>query len=79
MNRPAIIFSACFLVLSIVLEIVFRLGYGSLWWSKVPGFYAMLGFISCVALFLGSKWLGKLWLQKKVDYYSDFQREGEDE
>ncbi len=78
MNKPAI-FSACALVLSILLEIVFRLGYGSFWWSKVPGFYAMFGFICCIALILGSKWLGKLWLQKKEHYYSDFQREGGNE
>lgn len=67
------------LVLSIVLDIVFQLGYGSFWWSKVPGFFAIYGFIGCIAIILGSKWLGKFWLQKLEDFYSDFEREGENE
>ena len=78
MSRLAV-FAVGTLVLSIVLDIVFQLGYGAFWWSKVPGFFAVFGFIGCIAIILGSKWMGKSWLQKKEDYYSDFKREGENE
>lgn len=76
MNRLAI-FAVGTLVLSIVLDIVFNLGYGSFWWSKVPGFFAVFGFFGCIAIILGSKLLGKFWLKKKEHYYSDFQGEGD--
>lgn len=39
------------------------------WWDKVTGFSSILGFVSCVIIILGSKWLGKVWLQKEEDYY----------
>lgn len=33
-----------------------------------PGFYAVFGFVSCVAIILVSKLLG-FWLKRKEDYY----------
>jgi uncharacterized membrane protein len=39
------------------------------WWSYVPGFYAIWGFIGCVAIIVISKAAGKLFIQKKEDYY----------
>jgi hypothetical protein len=38
-------------------------------WTHFPGFYAILGFLGCVAIIYLAKWLGHLWLQKKEDYY----------
>ncbi len=38
-------------------------------WDRVPGFSSVFGFISCVLIIIVSKALGKLWLQKKEDYY----------
>ncbi len=38
-------------------------------WDKIPGFSSLYGFISCVVIIVGSKYLGKHWLQKKEDYY----------
>lgn len=40
-----------------------------LWWLRIHGFFALLGFIGCVILVVVSKWLGKYWLQRKKDYY----------
>lgn len=38
-------------------------------WEKIPGSYAMYGFLSCAVIVAVSKTIGKLWLQKKEDYY----------
>lgn len=37
-------------------------------WDFLPGFYAIYGFISCVALVLVAKWLRKF-LMREEDYY----------
>ncbi len=39
------------------------------WWSNIPAFYAIFGFIGCVVIIIASKALGKALLQKKEDYY----------
>lgn len=44
-------------------------GHAEHWWSSIPAFYAIYGFIGCVAIIVISKALGKLLLQKKEDYY----------
>ena len=38
-------------------------------WTHFNGFYALLGFIGCVAMIYIAKWLGHYWLQKKEDRY----------
>jgi hypothetical protein len=39
------------------------------WFNHVWGFFALLGFLGCVALIFVAKWLGHYWLQRKEDYY----------
>jgi hypothetical protein len=38
-------------------------------WENLFGSYAIFGFLSCVAIIIVSKVLGKLFLQKPEDYY----------
>ena len=37
--------------------------------DKVPGFWSLFGFISCVLIIVVSKWLGHHWLMRGEDYY----------
>ncbi|MDD2373475.1 MAG: hypothetical protein WC109_06140 [Syntrophomonadaceae bacterium] len=37
--------------------------------EKLPAFYAIYGFLSCALIVAVSKIIGKLWLQKREDYY----------
>ena len=37
--------------------------------DKVPGFWSLFGFISCVLIIVVSKWLGQHWLVRDEDYY----------
>ena len=38
-------------------------------WEALPVFSALFGFIGCIVIIIGSKALGRHWLQKKEDYY----------
>lgn len=39
-------------------------GHSYFWWHDVPAFDLVYGFAGCVAIVLGSKTLGRLWLQR---------------
>ncbi len=39
------------------------------WWNSIPFFYILYGFIGCVLIIVISKALGKLFIQRKEDYY----------
>ena len=46
-------------------------GHSAFPWSHVAGFFAVFGFIGCVAIIILSKLLGRFWLQREEDYYRD--------
>ncbi|MBS3943883.1 MAG: hypothetical protein KGZ42_00160 [Melioribacter sp.] len=57
-------------LISILADFVFLADYPNKhWWSYIPAFYIIWGFIGCVGIIYISKWLGKIFLQKKEDYY----------
>ena len=35
----------------------------------IPGLYGWLGFLGCIGIIVGSKLLGRKWLQKDERYY----------
>jgi hypothetical protein len=39
------------------------------WWDRIPVFFALFGFIGCVGIIFFAKFLGKLFLRKRDDYY----------
>lgn len=41
------------------------------WWEKVPGFFALFGFLGCLAIIFGAKYLGKLLVKRYPDYYGE--------
>ena len=57
------------LAASVVAEFFVR-GHGAEHrWDKIPGFYAIFGFVTCVLMIFLSKFLGQFWLKKSEDYY----------
>lgn len=38
-------------------------------WDEIPGFSALYGLASCVAIIVFSKFLGHHWLMKRENYY----------
>ena len=71
MRRSWLVILAVALVLSVVFEFVLPIakGHEGFWWSPIPGFFALFGFIGCVAIVAVAKLVGHYWLQRKEDYY----------
>ncbi|MBI2918868.1 MAG: hypothetical protein HYY01_12870 [Chloroflexi bacterium] len=59
------------LVLTVSGDILTRKGEYGQWWYPVPGFFALLGLLGCMAIVVVSKLLGRYWLQRREDYYGD--------
>lgn len=52
-------------------DLLSRDGEYGVWWYPVPGFFALLGLLGCIAIVVVSKLLGHYWLQRGEDYYGD--------
>ncbi|MFH1141837.1 MAG: hypothetical protein V1724_09315 [Chloroflexota bacterium] len=52
-------------------DMLVRKGEHSEWWYSVPGLFALLGLLGCLAIAVVSKLLGHYWLQRREDYYGD--------
>ena len=53
----------------IVLPHVFSGDDPHFWFEGVPAWGSLYGLASCVAIILVSKFLGKVWLMRREDYY----------
>jgi hypothetical protein len=43
--------------------------HGEFWWSQVYGFFALFGFIGCLAIILIAELILGPWLQRKPNHY----------
>ena len=43
--------------------------HGETWWHQLAGFDLIYGFLGCAAIVIGSKALGKAWLQRRERFY----------
>ena len=39
--------------------------------ERMPGFWAVFGFVACVVIIIVSKWFGHLGIMTREDYYDD--------
>ena len=53
----------------IVLPVIFHGGESHFSFENFPAWGSLYGLISCVAIILVSKLIGKLWLMRREDYY----------
>ena len=53
----------------IVLPRIFGGGESHFWFEDIPGWGSLYGFLSCVAIIVVSKLVGKFWLMVREDYY----------
>ncbi|MBU2573594.1 MAG: hypothetical protein KKH28_05910 [Elusimicrobia bacterium] len=68
--RAAFRFSLLLIILAEALTVYyFGLGHPYFSFEKIPAFGSLYGFFSCVVIILASKFLGKLFISKKEDYY----------
>jgi len=45
--------------------------HGEFWWSYFPSFFALFGFIGCLAIIALAKTAGRYWLEKGENYYQN--------
>jgi hypothetical protein len=64
------------LVTSVVMSFVGPSKEAKFLWD-VKAFFAVYGFVGCVAIIFVSKWLGRFWLQRGEDYYDPHQAPAE--
>ncbi len=53
----------------IVLPLVFQGAHSHFWFESFPAWGSLYGLASCVAIIVVSKFLGKVWLMRREDYY----------
>jgi len=53
----------------IVLPRIFHGGEHHFWFEGLPAWGSLYGLISCVAIIVVSKLIGKLWLMRRENYY----------
>ena len=52
-----------------VLPKMFDGEHSHFWFEGIPAWGSLYGLVSCVAIILVSKFLGKVWLMRREDYY----------
>ena len=55
----------------IVLPLIFHENESHFSFENFPAWGSLYGLISCVAIIVVSKLIGKLWLMRREDYYDD--------
>ena len=53
----------------IVLPHIFHEHPPHFWFERIPAFDSLYGLASCVTIIVVSKFLGKVWLMRREDYY----------
>lgn len=57
------------LILFLVLSFFTPTDEVQFFWEKLPIFNVLFGFVGCIVIIVGSKVLGRLFIQKDEDYY----------
>jgi hypothetical protein len=59
------------LITFVLLDLFLVIGHGEAEfpWSHVAGFFALFGFIGCLAIIGVAKLLGRYWLHREEDHY----------
>ena len=53
----------------IVLPLLFHGGHAHFSFESFPAWGSLYGFVSCVAIIVVSKFIGKVWLMRRENYY----------
>ena len=67
-KRLRTVLFAC-IFLTCLLGFIFPNRHPHFWWQRIPVYDALFGFLGCVLIIHGAKWLGHRWLMRDEDYY----------
>lgn len=71
-DRLPTVIRCCYAVLAalVVIDLFVDKHHAHTWAEKhIPGFWAMFGFVACVAIIIISKWFGHQGIMTREDYY----------
>lgn len=68
------------LVIFVLLDLLLVSGEGhnTFPWAHIAGFFALFGFIGCLAIIIVAKLIGHYWLQQREDYYDKDGNDGDE-
>lgn len=76
MRRWPLILAAAAWILSVAAEVFLGgKGHAESWWSHIPGFFSLYGFLGCLAMIWIAKFLGATWLERRETYYDAEDRD----
>ena len=56
-------------VITLGFEFTILADYDSHWWNAIPAFYAIFGFVCCVAIIYVAKFIAKNIVNRDINYY----------
>ncbi|TVQ07271.1 MAG: hypothetical protein EA359_00300 [Balneolaceae bacterium] len=56
-------------VITLGFEFTALAGYDSHWWNAIPAFYALFGFVCCIAIIYVAKFIAKNIVNRDINYY----------
>lgn len=59
----------CVVALAEIVALVLHGGHAHFWFEGLPAWGSIYGFLSCVAIIVVSKLIGKAWLMRREDHY----------
>ena len=73
-DRLAATITVCLAVLVLLVlwdALLVDKGHAHTLMERIPGFWAVFGFVACVVIIIVSKWFGHLGIMTREDYYDD--------
>lgn len=73
-DRLKLVIRLCYGLLGLVVlwdALLLDKGYAHIAAEKLPGFWALFGFVACVLIIFISKWYGHLGIMTRENYYDD--------
>jgi len=68
-NRAVWTVIAVIILITLGLEFTYLSDYDSHWWNHIPAFYAIYGFLCCMAIIYFAKFLAKNIVHRDIHYY----------
>lgn len=69
MKRAAYVCLGAIALGEVAVTRVLHVGHAHFWYEDIPAWGSLYGLAACVVIILASKFLGKIWLTRREDYY----------
>ena len=72
--RPQTVKQVCYGLIALIFlwsTIAVDTHHAHTWLEKIPGFWSIFGFVSCIVLIFVAGWFGRSGIQTREDYYDN--------